>query len=797
VLCAGERCDEAAALNDVLVSAADEATVVMESLVDLEPADMVELRASALTHRRAVEHFAEQVGGMRANELLALIETRADIADDILALEQADRVLTDDPARIASIAQKLLAEVAYLRALNNFADQHQNDTVAAAQQAADAARADQARLVLISAALVAGSLLLVLLASSAVLRPIRRLRRRADAISAGQSHLAPLPLRGPSEIRALADTMNAVTETLETLEQRATALAEGQVDEHFDDEPSGSLGQAIRKSMERMRTVTGQLQISEQRSSAIIEHAAVGIWTIDAEGRVLTANACAEDLLGMSEDDQRQLHLSATLGQLQGEVVVPREDREVALLVDNTTTETAHGDVRMVIARDITERRNLEQRLARQARRDDLTGLTNRYATLEWLSSCMAAGRPNHVMFIDIDGFKSVNDSLGHRAGDEVLAEVARRLRSAAPDSALVSRLGGDEFLVVVEDSTLDDILNLGARLVGVIERPLHVQGYPISVSASVGVGSTADLTDPLDAIHRADSAVYQAKLRGRGRVEVFDSALHDQLEALADMEFDLRKAVERNELRLDLQPIFDLATDRVVAVEALLRWHRPGHGLVSPGEFIPVAERSGAILSLERWVLREACRLIARWSVSDMIDPPRMAVNISGRHLMDADLQQEISDALASTGADPRLLEIEITESELLGDMGRACDVLNEIRSMGVQVAVDDFGTGFSSMAYLRQLPIDVLKVDRSFVSGAGDDAFSSEAVRAMVRFGEVLGVAVVAEGVETTSQLDFVRRHGCDRAQGFLLARPMPVGQIDELLRVRSSTEAHATVG
>ncbi|MEL6892658.1 MAG: EAL domain-containing protein, partial [Actinomycetota bacterium] len=440
-----------------------------------------------------------------------------------------------------------------------------------------------------------------------------------------------------------------------------------------------------------------------------------------------------------------------------------------------------------------TRLRASEARLAEEARIDTLSGLPNRFAVLEHLGRLVDAIRGadgivwvpsgDHrelsdqsdqrsvdrvptvgVMFLDVDGFKSVNDMHGHAVGDVVLREIAQRLRGSVREIDFVARLGGDEFLIVVSGVSDPDLLAaFGERLISEIEQPYVIGDQLFAVSASVGVTLIESGDDAMAAIERADAAVYQAKRRGRRRVEMFDHELQASIEHQAELELALRQAIQHDELRVHLQPLADLRTGLAVGAEALVRWERPGVGLVPPADFIPIAERSGLIFDLERWVLAAACRRVAEWRLRGVGDGMRLAVNISGRHLIEGDLLAALDDALHATGADPHLLEIELTESHLLDDVQRAKTVLAGVRSRGVKVAIDDFGTGYSSMTYLQKLPVDIVKIDRSFVNSATSNEFDSTVIESVVTIGRALSMEIVAEGIETAEQLDYVTRAGC----------------------------------
>ena len=436
-----------------------------------------------------------------------------------------------------------------------------------------------------------------------------------------------------------------------------------------------------------------------------------------------------------------------------------------------------------------------ESRLAEEARIDNLTSLPNRFAVLEYLErmlTALAATSRHHgavhttgVMFLDVDGFKSVNDTHGHAVGDVVLRDIAQRLRGSIRDIDFVARLGGDEFLVIVgEISDADRLVDFGERMIREIEQPYTIGDQLFAVSASVGATMVEIGDEPLSVIERADAAVYQAKRRGRRRVEMFDKELQRSIEHQAELELALRQAIQHGELRMFLQPLADLTTGLPAGAEALVRWERPGVGLVSPNDFIPIAERSGLIFELERWMLEAACRRIAEWRLMGLGEGMRLAVNISGRHLIEGNLIADLDDAIAATGADPNLLEIELTESQLLDDVARASTVLAGVRDRGVKVAIDDFGTGYSSMTYLQKLPVDIVKIDRSFISSATTNDFDSTIVDTVVTLARTLDLDVVAEGIETVEQLAYVINAGVSLGQGFLLARPVPAHEAEAVI-------------
>jgi EAL domain-containing protein (putative c-di-GMP-specific phosphodiesterase class I) len=327
-------------------------------------------------------------------------------------------------------------------------------------------------------------------------------------------------------------------------------------------------------------------------------------------------------------------------------------------------------------------------------------------------------------------------------------------------------------------------LVGFGERMIHEIEQPYTIGDQLFAVSASVGATMVETGDVPLSVIERADAAVYQAKRRGRRRVEMFDKELQRSIEHQAELELALRQAIQHGELRMYLQPLADLYTGLPAGAEALVRWERPGVGLVAPNDFIPIAERSGLIFELERWMLEAACRRIAEWRLMGQGAGMRLAVNISGRHLIEGNLIADLDDVIAATGADPNLLEIELTESQLLDDVARASTVLAGVRERGVKVAIDDFGTGYSSMTYLQKLPVDIVKIDRSFICSATTNDFDSTIVDTVVTLGRTLDLEVVAEGIETAEQLAYVISAGVSLGQGFLLARPVPAHEAEAVI-------------
>jgi diguanylate cyclase (GGDEF)-like protein len=426
--------------------------------------------------------------------------------------------------------------------------------------------------------------------------------------------------------------------------------------------------------------------------------------------------------------------------------------------------------------------------LAHLALHDPLTGLPNRVVALDRAEQMLARSRRVHqpvaALSVDLDGFKQVNDSLGHAAGDELLRCVATRLGSVVRGGDTAARLGGDEFVVLVEGSTLDVGPELVAeRLLELLRQPyeIHASARPLSLTASIGISVGLDL-DAEQLLREADIALYEAKGAGRNRQVVYRSGMETAIQDRLMLQMDLADALEQDQFFLAYQPILDLASGRPVAAEALLRWRHPSRGLVAPLDFVPIAETCGLITSIGRWVLREACGQAAGWRRSG--HDVGISVNVSPRQLEDAGLLEDVRCALDDSGLDPTALTLEVTETALMRDAKGISQRLQTLRALGLRVAVDDFGTGYSSLAHLRELPADCLKIDRSFVSGMASSARARSLVRMLVELGRALGVETIAEGIEDGGQRDALRRDGCDRGQGYLFARPLDVDQIEAFL-------------
>jgi diguanylate cyclase (GGDEF)-like protein/PAS domain S-box-containing protein len=568
-----------------------------------------------------------------------------------------------------------------------------------------------------------------------------------------------------------------------------------------------------RELEDRVRQRTAELAASEERFRSLVQHASDVITVVDAACVVRYVSPSCAQVCGHNPAELIGTHLRDLLhpGDLTRasdflaeamrrpgstspmEWRIRHRDgtyRMIEVLGTNLLHDPNIGGV-VLNGRDVTERNALEAQLAHQAFHDSLTGLANRALFRDRLSHALARAKRHlrsvAILFLDLDDFKAVNDSLGHEAGDALLVGVAERLADCVRASDTVARLGGDEFAILIEDGTGEEVDEVANRVLEVLRAPLTVAEHEVFVRGSVGIAAAdPDSASAEDLLRDADAAMYQAKRTGGARAERFEPGLHvAALERLA-LATDLRRALEREEFEVHYQPIVDLQTESIKGVEALVRWHHPERGMLSPLTFIPLAEETGLIGALGMWVLRAACYQVREWQKQQ----PRgeallnMSVNLSAWQFHQSDLVDQVAAIIKEVDLDPSSLTLEITEGLLMQHGESVMDRLNALKALGVNLALDDFGTGYSSLSYLQRFPIDVLKIDKSFVDGMTQGAEPAALVRTIVALSESLQLRTVAEGIEQQHQVEHLRSLGCDRGQGYLWAKPLPAERLGQLL-------------
>jgi len=558
------------------------------------------------------------------------------------------------------------------------------------------------------------------------------------------------------------------------------------------------------------RLLLVDLQRSEERFRSLVQNASDGVVVLTEDGLVRYDSPAVERILGRSvearigqpvtadvhRDDRsivdRLLADVAASGGLELSVQFRARHadgswRTLEAIAKNLLDDAAVGGV-VVNYRDITERNALEQQLRHQAFHDVLTGLANRSLFRDRLGHALArasrGGRPTAVLYLDLDDFKSVNDRLGHAEGDRLLIAVGERLRRSTRTGDTVARLGGDEFAVIVEETDAAEAARSATRILEALTRPFTLGMREVAVRASIGIAiQSVDGGDADELLRRADIAMYAAKARGGHCHVVYEAQLYGATVARMDLKADLRGALERGELHVAYQPVVELDTGAISGSEALMRWDHPERGTIPPAQFIPLAEESGLILHLGRWIIEDACRQTKAWQDETGL-PFTVSVNLSGRQMADPDLVRDVALALSSSGLDPRSLILEITESVLIQDVDLTVSAFRALKALGIRLAIDDFGTGYSSLSYLRQFPIDILKVDRSFVASLDGSRDSVALVRSILNLSSTLKLDTVAEGIETAVQHRALRDLGARRGQGYLFARPMRPEALRHLL-------------
>jgi diguanylate cyclase (GGDEF)-like protein/PAS domain S-box-containing protein len=557
------------------------------------------------------------------------------------------------------------------------------------------------------------------------------------------------------------------------------------------------------------------LQESEERFRSAFDYAAIGMALVSQEGRWLQVNHSLCGIVGYSEEELLTTDIqSVTHPEDLGDLLIQQsrlikgtlpgyqtEQRYMHKLGHEVWSQSSVSRVRdpetqslrfIFQIQDITDRKRAEARLVHDAFHDGLTGLPNRALFIDHLKLAVARRRRKEyalfsVLFLDLDRFKVVNDSLGHLVGDQLLKAVASKLQTCLRPGDTIARLGGDEFTILLEDIKSDnEAVYVAERIQRELAQPFELEGRTVFASASIGIApSTTGYERPEDILRDADTAMYYAKSLGGNRHHVFDKSMHVRAVKLMQMHNDLRAAIEREQLVVEYQPIVSLESFRVIGFEALARWQHSEHGLISPGQFIPIAEETGLIIPIGEWILREACSQLRQWQdLYPNAAPLTISVNLSGKQFAQPNLIEQIEQVLAETRLSPSSLWLEITESVVVENVEAASETCKRLRLLGVGLSIDDFGTGYSSLSSLHSFPISTLKIDGSFVSRMNGDNENTEIIRTIMSLAGNLGMDVIAEGVETLEQLTRLRTLGCEKGQGFFFSRPVSASDAENLL-------------
>jgi diguanylate cyclase (GGDEF)-like protein/PAS domain S-box-containing protein len=549
----------------------------------------------------------------------------------------------------------------------------------------------------------------------------------------------------------------------------------------------------------------------------IIEYTNEGIIITDAKGNILLTNPAFEVATGYSDDEvrgknprilQSGLHDQKfyekmweeikTNGFWKGEIWNKRKDGELFvewLTISSVKDQEGNVSNYIAIFSDITEHKQNVEQLKRLAHYDILTGVPNRYLFTKRLKSLIQTSRKYHqqfaLLFLDLDRFKNINDTLGHHIGDLLLQKAAQRLKGILRKQDTIARIGGDEFVIILPNlKHIREAIHIAERIIESLKASFWLNGQEVYISTSIGISFYPyDGEDIETLVRNADRAMYEAKKSGRNHFELYHNELHINDKETLLLENALRKAIDCNELQLHYQPQMDTQTKQICGVEALLRWKHPKMGFVSPGKFIPIAEESGLIVPISDWVLRQACEDLKKLH----LDYPhlKMSINISSIYFQQADFMKKLQSVIEAANIHSRLLELELTESTIMPNAEQSIERLVKLKLLGLKIAIDDFGTGFSSLSYLHRFPIDILKIDQSFIKHVSSYQDDASIVTAIIKMAHDLRLQVIAEGVETNKQFKFLQKQGCDYVQGYYVSKPLPLPELDELLKTWNHDE------
>lgn len=560
-----------------------------------------------------------------------------------------------------------------------------------------------------------------------------------------------------------------------------------------------ALNQQLEQQLANYIRIEELARVREERWRHIVSKAPVVMFAVDANGVFVFSEGQALTLLGIQPGGLVGYSVYELFEHLPGfqddfNRLLAGEDIQPTLEINGTVFECVYsllrdgdGEITGVVgvAADITERKKAETRLVQLANFDTLTGLPNRVLFHDRLEHSLAKASRNSrlvaLLFLDLDRFKTINDSLGHSAGDELLKSVAERLQGNAREEDTVARLGGDEFTIILEGiADSEDASTVARKVLDVMGQPFRLDGHEVFVTTSVGIAIyPLDGDNSDDLLKNADTAMYRAKEQGRNSYRFYTADMNAKAVEHLIMESSMRHALDRDEFELHYQPQVDLHSREITGFEALLRWRHPELGMLYPNQFMPLAEDTGLIVSIGEWALHHACAHAASWYQRGL-PPVRVAVNLSGRQFRQENLVDNVAHALRVSGLDPRLLEIELTESFLLEDIETAISTLDRLNELGVEISMDDFGTGYSSLSFLKRFPVDSVKIDQSFVRDISTDPDDAAIAEAIIVLAKSLRLRVMAEGVETEDQWYFLRTRGCDQGQGFLFSEPIPASEV-----------------